>query len=661
MKEDRISQLLKEADCVPEAPDCRAKVMQRIEASAPKRSFAWAYAAAVLVALVVGSWALLPRSERGPQVAVNQEKPPTRENAALRIKPHTYIKKPGVTHKKLHSVPNQPKAIEDHIIPLPPLPKPRFAYAKPKPAELAQVAMAPKLTATFTGPSADSSPGSPGEIFQFKATYQDADAGSDKLVMAGDSFALDAVSTKLPQPSVRANSNVASDYGGRKGVPIDATRMMIAPNAESMDRSATSLGAAEALGSVGNYRLTKSRFDIKTNELELLWEGYATSDQKAFLRGFQPNTPSQLTVQNIFHIPNAFGYTPLANRTSGKNKLSAADCFADGAVLYMGGAEEKTVEVKGDANRDAVTTYRIGESYAPPDPILLAKRFAELEALSRDGSLKARQQLVSVCSSKSEKVQVRRFAYRMLSRVATSADMRRLPSSGQTDPLWACRRIAELRIASREHKDSKKALALQLAVLLRGLSALADWEDQSMKVSTDIQRGIAQQEIGFQIADQGLPSAGFPPEATDYTPEFALYRMRSEYAKVENPTTRARLIAGRFAPIIGARGVYQHEAAVALMIEEGEPALPTVLDILRQNTLTSNPPPWGPRVTRFQDCLQILAGIGGKEAEDVLRKQSESSLPYVASRAKHFLGWIEAGVKFPAQYRRLFSSPYSDD
>ncbi len=67
MNEDRVSELLREADCVPQAPDCRAAVMERIRAPR-RRSLAWAYVCAAIAVAIVGTWALVPCGEQRPAV-----------------------------------------------------------------------------------------------------------------------------------------------------------------------------------------------------------------------------------------------------------------------------------------------------------------------------------------------------------------------------------------------------------------------------------------------------------------------------------------------------------------------------------------------------------------------------------------------------------------
>lgn len=51
---ERISELLREADCVPDAPDCRTAVMARIARPKPARRFVWAYAGGFAALIVAG-------------------------------------------------------------------------------------------------------------------------------------------------------------------------------------------------------------------------------------------------------------------------------------------------------------------------------------------------------------------------------------------------------------------------------------------------------------------------------------------------------------------------------------------------------------------------------------------------------------------------------
>lgn len=293
-------------------------------------------------------------------------------------------------------------------------------------------------------------------------------------------------------------------------------------------------------------------------------------------------------------------------------------------------------------------------SYLLPDPIELAKRFGELEVLAKNASPTARDELVSVCASKDGRVQFKRFAYRLLSRVATRDDLERLPPEDQSDELWLCRRLAEMRVTARKNGESKAAIAAQLLRFYYDLSTAVDSSTGPERVMCGIEKNIVAQEIGFQIADQQLQTTFFPSELTDYSPEVALYRLRTRFAGVRNTGERARLIGRE----LDTENTYYREAAVALMIELGESAVTTVIDTLRNNILCSNPPPFGQETRVFSSCLVILAGIGGTRAEAVLKEYSKSEFSYVANSARAFLRWTEAGVKYPAQYQRLFAHPY---
>lgn len=72
---DRVSKLLRDADCVPEAPDCRQTVMAHI-ASRPGRSpLLWAYGLAAVLIAVVACMGLLPHSTSTPPVSRIASKP----------------------------------------------------------------------------------------------------------------------------------------------------------------------------------------------------------------------------------------------------------------------------------------------------------------------------------------------------------------------------------------------------------------------------------------------------------------------------------------------------------------------------------------------------------------------------------------------------------
>ncbi len=64
-KWERMSKLVRDADCVPTPPDCRGKVMTRI--AAPRRRLTWAYALAAVLIAVGGFIALLPRPSSPPE------------------------------------------------------------------------------------------------------------------------------------------------------------------------------------------------------------------------------------------------------------------------------------------------------------------------------------------------------------------------------------------------------------------------------------------------------------------------------------------------------------------------------------------------------------------------------------------------------------------
>ena len=88
---ERISELLREADCVPDAPDCRASVMARIARPKPVLRYRWAYATgfAALVIAAIGIAPFLTNSGQRDRVAYS---PRTKHSApALTAKPETKL------------------------------------------------------------------------------------------------------------------------------------------------------------------------------------------------------------------------------------------------------------------------------------------------------------------------------------------------------------------------------------------------------------------------------------------------------------------------------------------------------------------------------------------------------------------------------------------
>lgn len=82
---ERVSELLRESDCVPDAPDCRSAVSARISRPA-RRSPAWAYGFAVALIAVAGVALLLPRHAPRPhKVELVKRQAPAPRNVVEQI------------------------------------------------------------------------------------------------------------------------------------------------------------------------------------------------------------------------------------------------------------------------------------------------------------------------------------------------------------------------------------------------------------------------------------------------------------------------------------------------------------------------------------------------------------------------------------------------
>ena len=135
MKRD-LSELLREADCVPDAPDCRSAVMARISTPSRGRPLAWAYACAAVLIAIAGTWALLPHTQpQAPVVRVVRNVPtPPRQIAHETVKPA--IEKPQVFVEK--HVATAPRPHRAHIAWTPPkqVEQPRKVVVAPEPPVL---------------------------------------------------------------------------------------------------------------------------------------------------------------------------------------------------------------------------------------------------------------------------------------------------------------------------------------------------------------------------------------------------------------------------------------------------------------------------------------------------------------------------------------------
>lgn len=111
---ERISELLRGTDCVPEAPDCRAAVMARIAKPKPVLRYGWAFGTA-FAALVVAAIGIAPflthprqvdRIAHSPKPGISTPAPEVApplfaEAPALPAEPREHsVKAPRVSHKK---------------------------------------------------------------------------------------------------------------------------------------------------------------------------------------------------------------------------------------------------------------------------------------------------------------------------------------------------------------------------------------------------------------------------------------------------------------------------------------------------------------------------------------------------------------------------------
>jgi hypothetical protein len=299
-----------------------------------------------------------------------------------------------------------------------------------------------------------------------------------------------------------------------------------------------------------------------------------------------------------------------------------------------------------------------GYSYVDPDPIELTKQFNALEALARDGSPAARQELVKAAISagemtEAERIRVRRMAFRMLSRVGQRADFSAIPALDSSDWLWSCWRLADMRISARERGESKSTTAQTLLNFLSGLSEVPAAETTAARIVRQGHAGLAEVEVRFYLADQGLPSDGFPAEIVERSSEIALARLRAQYGQI----AESGLLVETLREQLRAENPWLRDAAAALVIERGESALPAVISLLRENIPTSNPPPWTSQIHTLRSCVDILKGIGGETAAATLTELKDNPVPYVAECGSESLTWVESGVGYQPLYQELISYP----
>jgi hypothetical protein len=306
-------------------------------------------------------------------------------------------------------------------------------------------------------------------------------------------------------------------------------------------------------------------------------------------------------------------------------------------------------------------TCGASDAFRSPDPIELTERFGELEALARDGSPAASEALMDCCFSEDQPFQVKRFACRMLSRIATSNDLAAAPVLMREDYLWASWRLVGIRVSARESGDRGDRLTQELLSFLQDLSRQAEEAKSEGRADwpwPGMERDVAVQEIGFYVSDSALPLAAFPPEVVDRSTEIALDRLRTQYATVTEPEERAQ----RIGDLLGEEDAFTREAAVALLIELGEPAVSTAEVVVSKSNILPHAGSSFTAETRAYDAaLEVMAGVGGERAAAVLARLAGSDVPHAAANAAAALRWVDAGVRFRPLYMRLFPHPYVDE
>jgi len=149
MKKD-LSELLREADCVPDAPDCRSAVMARISTPSRGRPLVWAYACAAVLIAIAGTWALLPHAQRQAPVVEVVRKAPTPPRQIAHVTAQPAIEKPPQAFAE-ERVATAPRPRRAHVAWTPPKPveQPKEAVVVPQPQPPVQT---PAPTVRTTGP-----------------------------------------------------------------------------------------------------------------------------------------------------------------------------------------------------------------------------------------------------------------------------------------------------------------------------------------------------------------------------------------------------------------------------------------------------------------------------------------------------------------------------
>jgi hypothetical protein len=300
-------------------------------------------------------------------------------------------------------------------------------------------------------------------------------------------------------------------------------------------------------------------------------------------------------------------------------------------------------------------------AFRSPDPMQLTKRFREVEAMAPANSPETRAALIALCFSEKEPFQTKRFACRILSRVATSDDLAQAPAVARSDYLWVSWRLLGLRVAARESGQSAGDAAQSLLAFLRDLSQQA--QQARLSGSDDwarrgAERDFAAREMGFYVSDCGLALKSFPADVVDRSPEIALDRLHAQYAAAAEPGRRAQELG---ALLKTEQNAFTREATLALLIDVGEPAVAAVEALIDANAPREGASPASAESRAYRGCLDVLAGVGGERAAALLNCVAASGPTQARGYASARLQWVEAGVGYRPLYARLFDHPYVDE
>lgn len=184
---ERISGLLKETDCVPEAPDCRAAVMARIARPRPVRRFVWAYGTG-FAALLVAAILITPFLRDSGQKDIAAYSPEVKQStSAPQAEPKTALYSPV---PKATSQPQRPHSAR------------RIAKSKPV------------MMAKADGPAP--------EALSFEKGVVRADAPELHWHDASDHHAAVSESDKLDEPDDEAKAELSAGYAHTPSRAADA-------------------------------------------------------------------------------------------------------------------------------------------------------------------------------------------------------------------------------------------------------------------------------------------------------------------------------------------------------------------------------------------------------------------------------------------------------